>query len=638
MDAAWKVYVQDRRFDDNQISNLYLKLKYETVGRFSFDFRPIDGDESYMVVGNTLRVFWGDLHKLDGVIQRVDWDESQFCYHIYGADIRGLLLDRVNTEPATVHSYTSDITTTLMYEGCDFPSNIWTGAGESIGKYTFNYRLGIQNTIRITTATIRWENVIERGTVYDHADGCLYDATKNWVKNAYAGATLRFVSGACKNRVFNINGNTSNRVCVRLPGESATLYTNGGGYEWCYATSSIFGVPATHDDKAFAVDYSGNQVLLTSTGTAVWSVPASTTAGNKHPYLWNGSYYLWSDDSKIMALSPDDGSLVWRFPASTLFYSHHNDMTLLPDGAIVTCSGYDSVAFCINVDGTQRWKSPGAVVREPFPPAGVVDTTTYHTCWNGYPPARRIGYSLSNGSIVYQTAPPTAAIWGRMFLNNSGNIVGFGNDYMIIYSPTTGNDILLVDVEGGADGKYQEAVGISYDGSVIYHPSWLTATTLIARDANTGDLLWETELRGGMTNASRVLARENGLIYVSETTHIQCFDADGNEEWYLSLPTSPVGEIGYSFAFDEETGNLYVGMGDSMTHGHLCCIGDAPTGSIPGCSRRGDIYEIVIASMTPVVPNPVAPATLEHDNHVIQYNNVDDQSSHTTSMTVRGTS
>lgn len=225
MDAAWKVYVGDRRFDDNQISNLFLKLKYETVGRFTFDFRPIDGDESYMVANNTLRIFWGDLHKLDGVIQRVDWDDSQYCYHVFGADIRGFLLDRVNTEPSTVSSYTSDIQTQVQYTGCDFPSNIWTGAGDKIGTYTFHYKLGIQNTIRITSATRNiWHNVIERGTVYEHQNGCLYDATKNWTPMQYAGATLRFVSGACKNNVYNVNGNTANRVCIRLPGENADEY------------------------------------------------------------------------------------------------------------------------------------------------------------------------------------------------------------------------------------------------------------------------------------------------------------------------------------------------------------------------------------------------------------------------------
>lgn len=228
MDAAWKVYVGDRRFDDNQISNLFLKLKYETVGRFTFDFRPIDGDESYMQNGRTLRIFWGDLHKLDGVIQRVDWDSNLQCYHVYGADIRGFLLDRVNTEPSTVSSYTSDVQTSLMYEGCDFPSNIWTGAGDKIGTYTFHYKLGIQNTIRITGATRNiWHNIVERGTVYEHRNGCLYDATKNWEVNKYAGATLRFVSGACKNNVYNVNGNTANRVCIRLPGEPATMYGTG---------------------------------------------------------------------------------------------------------------------------------------------------------------------------------------------------------------------------------------------------------------------------------------------------------------------------------------------------------------------------------------------------------------------------
>ena len=633
MDARWKVYVQDRRFDDNQISNMYLKLKWETVGRFSFDFRPMDGDESYMVPNTTLRIFWGDLHKLDGVIQRVDWDSTQWCYHIYGADIRGLLLDRVNATPATVHSYTSDIQTNVMFQGCDFPTNVWTGSGDTIGKYTFKYRVGIQNTIRITGATQRWEMVLDRGTVYEHLDGCIYDATKDWSPNVYAGATLRLVSGACKNGVYNINGNTKNRVCIRLPGEPATLYTSGGGYEWCHLSSSVFGSPATRDDEVFAVDYSGNQMLLTSSGATVWSVSAyPRTAGNKHPYIWNGSYYIWSSGTKIHALSPDDGSEVWQFPATTYFSRLHNDMTLLPDGRIVTCEYYEGTAVCINTDGTQQWRSLQDLVNAPCPPNGIADDTTYHAVWRGgYAPNRRIGYSLSNGSFVYKVTPPTANIWGRVHLNSSGNIVGFGGTYMIVYSPTTGNDIRLVDV-GADDSKYPDAVGISYDRTVIYRPDFTTGVTLIARDANTCDLIWTTPLRGHMTNASWILTCENGLIYVSQSEYLQCFDADGNEVWYLPTPT---GEVGYAFAFDEDTGNLYVGMGNSLTTGRLCCIGTTPTGKIPGCSRVGDIYEIVTSSMTQ--PPSLSPATLVRDTHVIQYNLVDDQSDHTTSMTVRGT-
>lgn len=214
MDARWKVYVQDRRFDDNQISNVYLKLKWETVGRFSFDFRPMDGDESYMVANNTLRIFWGDLHKLDGVIQRVDWDSTQWCYHIYGADIRGLLLERVNATPATVHSYTSDIQTYVMFQGCDFPTNVWTGSGDAIGKYTFKYHIGIQNPVRVTNPTggVNVETDSDRGIVTEYGSDYIEDREKTWDVDRWKNGACRIVNGRYKNSTFRVLTSTATRL------------------------------------------------------------------------------------------------------------------------------------------------------------------------------------------------------------------------------------------------------------------------------------------------------------------------------------------------------------------------------------------------------------------------------------------
>jgi len=458
MDAAWKVYVQDRRFDDNQISNLYLKLKYETVGRFSFDFRPIDGDESYMVNGNTLRVFWGDLHKLDGVIQRRDWDEKQFCYHIYGADIRGLLLDRVNTEPATVHSYTSDITTTLMYEGCDFPSNIWTGAGENIGKYTFRYRLGIQNTIRITSATTLWENVIERGTVYEHQNGCLYDATKNWTQNMYRGETLRFVSGACKNNIYNIIGNSTNRVCLGLRSSTCDQYTMSG---------------------------------------TLWY----------RNILDNGGF-----ENSATDMSP------WYVSYRGAQYA-----TALVDATI-------------SFEGTNSMKMR---VEKPYT-AGV-----------------------THMSIVTATMDTTAGANVEFKYRYSFTTLG-GDGYFSIQRIAGANSVQLAQFTGL--GAHNPA-----------WPGWDTATVALPQ--------------GGAAQIGITVSGDGG------GPDITCW-------------------------FDNVT------MGGATSQN--------PCGFVPGCSRRGDIYEIVTTAMSIVEPPSLVPATLEHDNHVIQYNNVDDQSAHTTSITIRG--
>ncbi len=466
MDARWKVYVQDRRFDDNQISNVYLKLKWETVGRFSFDFRPMDGDESYMVANNTLRIFWGDLHKLDGVIQRVDWDSTQWCYHIYGADIRGLLLERVNTEPATVHSYTSDIQTQVMFNGCDFPTNVWTGSGENIGRYTFNYRVGIQNTVRVMSPTIRWENVIERGTVYEHQNGCLYDATKNWAIGELVGATLRFVSGACKNSVYNINGNTTNKVCIRLPGESPP------DNESEFATQKVV-------DGIVYKQVLGSNMGFESGTTDPWVVQEKNSVTTVTTDAHQGSY------------------AVYHFGYAGPVHER-NELHI---------SYYYDTSFKI----------------EPYE---KYECSTWIKSTTGFQVLQFIGDIFVN----FYNIPPC---------------------------------------------------------------DW--------------------------TQYSTVVTNGPATLYFSKTYDYLIVRAFAETSPSLPDPAFDVWIDGIQF---------WVVTTDAYT-------GDA-TGTIPGCSRIGDIYEIVTHKMTEVQPPSLSPATLEQDNHIIRYNLVDDQSDHTTSMTVRG--
>lgn len=469
MDAAWKVYVQDRRFDDDQISNCFLKMKYETVGRFTFDFRAIDGDESYMVVGNTLRIFWGDLHKMDGVIQRVDWDSKQFCYHVYGADIRGFLLDRVNTEPATVSSYTSDVTSQVMFTGCDFPTNIWTGAGESIGKYTFHYKIGIQNTIRITSATNIWRYCVERGTVYDHVNGCLYDATKSWATNQWQGATLRFVSGACKNNVYTICGNSSTKVCIRTA--TAT----------CMQT-------ATGDECAKYYDF----------GTRTF-------------------YNII--ENPFLEIQPDDS---WSFATTS-------------------------------TSGVAGFDSPGY----------NSDTCIYLNSGGGYRYVRSYA-TQTIGATVYKDTP----LQFRYRYRVTGELSGVGGQvtfekYAHSYTNTSALDALATT-----------------------NPAWPEFdVATVNTDVNYG---------GGNSTVT--------FIAVG-------FKSNTYELW---------------------VDNVYLGV---ATGDNPC--GDA-TGVLPGCARRGDIYEIVTATLERIEPQPIIPATLEKDSHIIRYNRVNSLSDHVTSMTVRG--
>jgi hypothetical protein len=505
--------VQDRRFDDNQISNMYLKLKWETVGRFSFDFRPMDGDESYMVVNNTLRIFWGDLHKLDGVIQRVDWDATQWCYHIYGADIRGLLLERVNTEPATVHSYTSDVQTQVMFNGCDFPTNVWTGSGDAIGKYTFKYRVGLQNTVRIMGATRRWESVTERGTVYEHQNGCLYDATKNWVPQEYAGATLRFVSGACKNNVYNINGNSSNKVCIRLPGEPATAYATGANVP--PPTIIIEGATCglAVSDWSFENGYPD-------------TIPLNDTSGLGTGFM--GTYPV------------EDGSwyrLGW-YPDMTNMYAtaewlpseiYGDIMAHCQSGWFTEYYGHDISYSALLFGHRQTWGTPWD-----FPSNGTISTSVN---------IRGAGTDVKG---------LTVEVW---LYDSSGNSLKFLQDVTFATEWTVFNAV-------------EECPNLSIFSDVVRVDVFLDYLAM------------------GMGNVDASVDLDDIIIYIQ--------GCPGVIPWGVA------------------------------------------NGTIPGCSSIGDIYEIVTHKMVEVQPPSVAPATLQQDNHIIQYNTVNDQSDHTTSMTVRG--
>lgn len=567
MDAAWKVYVGDRRFDDNQISNLFLKLKYETVGRFTFDFRPIDGDESYMVVNNTLRIFWGDLHKLDGVIQRVDWDDSQYCYHVFGADIRGFLLDRVNTEPSTVSSYTSDIQTQVQYTGCDFPSNIWTGAGDKIGTYTFHYKLGIQNTIRITSATQNiWHNVIERGTVYEHLGGCLYDATKNWEVNKYAGATLRFVSGACKNNVYNINGNSSNRVCIRLPGELETAYA---GY-------------LTHETK-YINGMKYRQIL-------------------EDPGFERASFADWLDSMGYSASWRTDLHVSGAYTEGVWEFQHID--TYNPGGSLVPW-------ITAKPDVDQIWNS----------------RVTEIWIWND--PQHPEGY------------------WTWAWLKGipHGQWIDDINKEYIYYDAK--GEILLVDDSYSGDHAIKCTYGLESPGLWItpaivqrfaYPPPPMPMNTQLVVE---GVAKWDGKSGGlgivriGICN--KMKTREIVIGTITDVDRWTTFSTtytipatvglypDGNAD-----PTNPDSYYNFFINVEPASGvtvdNVKLWREDWLTSG----------GTIPGCSRLGDIYEIVTASMERIEPASLTPATLEKDNHIIRYNNSDDLSDHTTVVTVMG--
>ena len=491
MDAAWKVYVQDRRFDDDQISNCFLKMKYETVGRFTFDFRAIDGDESYMVPGNTLRIFWGDLHKMDGVIQRADWDSTQFCYHVYGADIRGFLLDRVNTEPATVSSYTSDVQSQVMFTGCDFPSNIWTGAGESIGKYTFHYKIGIQNTIRIMGPEFRWITSTERGTVYDHVNGCLYDATKNWEPNALRGATLRFVSGACKNNVYNICGNSSNKVCLRMATQRCSDFS-------------------TTDTET--IDYGGTVYgrCLADPGFESGTVPFLYATSTTWPYR------------------DGDGNLItgeWRLVSPST--------------------------------GRSGWAS---VV--PFATEGTYSLFAEKDIYGNY-----------NAAIVSQEfqVPTTRDIPYNFLFNMSARV-------------DTDHHVKFVEIY-----NYCQMI-------IRVVPPDESPATL--RFFSFGTIGWD------QWKNTTIVATADQII-----------------------PAGSIVTVGIAPA-------NYVWI-DGVS-GYLDGYGDL-RGMVPGCSRIGDVYEIVFASMERIEPASLAPATLEKDSHIIRYNRVNSLSDHTTSMTIRGT-
>lgn len=569
MDAAWKVYVGDRRFDDNQISNCFLKMKYETVGRFTFDFRAIDGDESYMVPGNTLRIFWGDLHKMDGVIQRADWDSKQFCYHVYGADIRGFLLDRVNTEPATVSSYTSDVTSQVMFTGCDFPTNIWTGAGESIGKYTFHYKVGIQNTVRVLGATqTRWNTVIERGTVYDHVNGCLYDATKNWEPNALRGATLRFVSGACKNNVYNICGNSSTKVCIRMATENCSQFATEEGSSTGYES---------HETQI--IDGYRYRQILEDTGFESCRVSDYFDSVGVTP-SWSSALGGWE--------FVPSGVLATENPDATSMLMHASTSSDIDD---IYMQSYDNNPLQ-KIGSRWYWGDYG---------------NTWAGIWQAY-------IEMDSGDITLTSDTHEgncALLCTSTMVKGTYDLPGARQ---IMIEAATPPRIKTGDrwyVQGWMkyDGTpWTDRLGTHYTGVCKFQISMHSSV-------------------GGLENILTATTSEVDTWVEFSTTMLikNYFDIEEYYDYWHRFTVSPQ-------------------KGVSVDNVTLWCLdwleetgGGTVQGTVPVCSRIGDIYEIVFASMERIEPATLAPATLEKDNHIIRYDRVNNLTDHVTSMTVRGT-
>lgn len=479
MDIKWKVQVLDKMFDDTYVRNLYLKMKYNTLGRFSFDMRDFGTVEveSYFAVGNTIRIFWGDILKMEGVIQKLVKSTTSWGWSIYGCDLNGLLLDRTPNMPYELGCDSLTIANSVMYAGCDFPTSMWgVGDGEEQGTYVLRYKVGLNTAykqIRNLPHDLTWQTSTggEGGIVSSVTSTSIVDDTKNWIVDQWKGAHCRMVTGAMKNNVYEVLSNTANSLNI------------GGGIPSDYFEVGRAGPIAVDGDRVYVGDAANGQVQvydiegnhITTWGSQglnapnIYTISCIAVSGG-YVYIGVGSV------NKVMKFTTS-GTYVKEFAKGGMY---------LPDGTTYVwgCSSPVGIAvtggllYLDNADGgvVNVFNLDGVIQAQVCSgmgtgTAGIATDGAYlYTC--GYISGLIKKWTLS-GSLV--------STWGGQGLPAEGEFNGakyvtVDNGFVYVYSEFSGGMYSIAKFT--TEGVLVEAIGVDHytdNTSTINHSSGMFA-------------------------------------------------------------------------------------------------------------------------------------------------------------------
>ncbi len=315
----------------------------------------------------------------------------------------------------------------------------------------------------------------------------------------------------------------------------------------------------------------------------------------------------------------------WPYAANgTLFSSP----AVGPQGQVVfgTYSGYDETdadgsVYCLNPDGTLRWRFDGVDWFDSSPAIGP-DGTVYIGCWDNYLYALD-AHSLKFGPTAYLWRFPTnSAISATPTIGPDGTLyVGSLDGFMYAVWPDGTERWVFGEVDEDFSPISGQAI-LDRTGNVLYFGS--DAGILYAVDAATGDMIWSFQVPPNhdfdpenparaifgspvlSENGELYFTCENGMLYEvdrSDGTLVNYFPASD------SILSSPVVGRG---------GEIYMAASDGFLY---CIITD------PDFEIMISLWEVFVGDVFYSTP------TLDDDNNILVAAFDGDASANTTAIT-----
>lgn len=283
-----------------------------------------------------------------------------------------------------------------------------------------------------------------------------------------------------------------------------------------------------------------------SFSSSIWSSPAIGP---------DGTIYVGSDNNRLYAVNPLDGSKLWHFQTGGRVYS---SPAVGPDGVIYVGS-HDGNVYAVDANGDQEWAFlTGGWVRSS--PAIGAEGTIYVGSNDGY----LYAINSANGSELWNYHTGDNVVSSPAVLSDNGVDVAvfFGSQNGTVYAVDAAEGTLIWSFST-ADWVYSSpAIGPGVNGAqhTIYVGSY--DGTLYALDAANGAVLWDYDAEDWIGSSPAV--GPDGTVYVGSRNGLlhAVNGATGAEIWTFDAGPGGV----YSSPAVGNDGTIYVGSYDRSVY------------------------------------------------------------------------
>ncbi len=248
-------------------------------------------------------------------------------------------------------------------------------------------------------------------------------------------------------------------------GKVRALRVADGSIAWEFETDDpIYSTPAVSGGRVvFGSTNGGIYALDAGTGSLVWKVQTSGPVVAS-PSVSGGVVYIGSSDRVFRAIDLVSGRSVWSYDGIDGFV----ETKPLVAGDVVVFGAWDSRLYALDVKtGKLVWTWTGERPSRYYSPAA---------CW------------------------PVAAS-GRVFIVTPG-------PWMTALDLASGQEIWGTD-----NLAVRESIGISADGRRVYVRTTENVIAAVGSDADSQEIVWETDAGFGTDNSSAMLAERDGVVF-----------------------------------------------------------------------------------------------------------------------------